>query len=204
MPIRDERSDPATTPLLLVDVDGVLNAVVGTPFGARKEMTASMPFEAEFEASGLPIRVPAGTRERIEALQTLFDCVWATTWEDRARSELAPVLGFGADWPVIRFKDDFPDSGTWKLPAVQRYAERPEHRDRPLAWIDDDLEPDALEWAAWRSRSGPRTLMVRPDADLGFTSRHFRRLLAFHADCQPLGEVARPASDLDGETAALG
>ena len=29
------------------------------------------------------------------------------------------------------------------------------------------------------------------DANMGFTSRHFRRLLEFHADRQPLVEVAR-------------
>lgn len=174
-------------PLLLVDVDGVLNAVVGSPFGIRDDQASSGLFEAEFVACNFPIRVPAGTRERIGTLQRMFDCVWATTWEDRARSDLAPVLGFGADWPVIRFTDDLPYSGTWKLPAVQRFAELPENCSRSLAWIDDDLAPDALEWAARRSRSGPRTLMVRPDADVGFTSRHFDRLLAFHADCQPLG-----------------
>jgi hypothetical protein len=178
-----------TTPLLLVDVDGVLNAVIGSPFGRRKEAIASNPFEAEFMARHFPIRVPAGTRERMATLQTLFECVWATTWEDHARSDLAPVLGFGADWPVIRFTDDFPDSGTWKLPAVQRFAEQPENLSRPLAWIDDDLEPDALEWAARRIRSGPRTLMVRPDADVGFTAKHFGRLLAFHDDCQPQAQV---------------
>jgi hypothetical protein len=157
------------TPLLLVDVDGVLNAIVGFPFGTRKEALASDTFEAEFVARNFPIRVPAGTRERVATLQTLFECVWATTWEESARSDLAPVLGFGADWPFIRFTDDFPDGGTWKLPAVRRFAELPENRSRPLAWIDDDLEPDALEWAAHRSRSGPRTLMVRPNADVGFT-----------------------------------
>lgn len=31
------------------------------------------------------------------------------------------------------------------------------------------------------------------DANMGFTSRHYCRLLEFHADCQPLVEVARPA-----------
>ena len=51
--------------------------------------------------------------------------------------------------------------------------------DRRLNW-----QPDALEWAAQRTRSGPRTLMVRPEADVGFTAKHFSRLLAFHDVCQ--------------------
>ena len=178
-------SKRADTPLLLVDVDGVLNAVVAPPFATLKEgTTSSGVFEAEFIARNFPIRVPVGTRERIATLQSLFNCVWATTWEENAAEHLSPVLGFGADWPVIRFHDDFPDAGTWKLPAVQRFADLPQNQRRPLAWIDDDLQPDALEWAARRTRSGVPTLMVRPNADEGFTSRQFQRLLSFHADCQ--------------------
>ena len=201
MPVTDERSAPSTTPLLLVDVDGVLNAVVGFPLGRRKDTTSPNAFEAEFVACNFPIRVPAGTRERIGTLETLFDCIWATAWEGRARSDLAPLLGFGADWPVIRFEDEFPDSGTWKLPAVQRFAERPENRSRPLAWVDDDLEADALEWAARRTRSGPPTIMICPDADVGLTSRHFGRLLGFQADCEALGLAARrPAIGLRPNT----
>lgn len=186
MPDEDASPAPSATPLLLVDVDGVLNAIVGNPCERRKEKLSEAPFEIEFLAHGLPIRVPHGTRERIATLETLFECVWATSWEESARSDLAPHLGFGADWPFIRFKDDFPMSGTWKLPAVKRFAELPENSTRPLVWIDDDLEPDALEWAAGRMRSGPHTLMIRPDGDIGLTSRHLNRLLAFHADCQTM------------------
>jgi hypothetical protein len=187
MPATDERPAVATIPFLLVDVDGVLNALARSPRGTQKEETSSALFEAEFLAQRFPIRVPAGTRERIATLETLFECIWATSWEDKARSDLAPDLGFGADWPVIRFQDDFPDSGTWKLPGVRRFVELPDNGNRPLAWIDDDLEPDALEWAAHRTRAGVPTLMVRPDADVGFTSRQFDRLVAFHATCQRVG-----------------
>lgn len=184
-PETDEQSASAT-PLLLVDVDGVLNAIVGFPSAKRTEELSSALFEAEFVAQDFLIRVPAGTRKRIIALQSLFDCVWATSWEERARSDLAPALGFGFEWPVIRFVDDFPLAGTWKLPAVQRFVDLEENRGRPLAWIDDDLQPDTLEWAARRTRAGTPTLMVRPDGDVGLTSRHVDRLLVFHADCQPV------------------
>jgi hypothetical protein len=183
MPDLHEGSIAPTQPLLLVDVDGVLNAIVGWPSERRAKELAGAAFELEFLAHGLPIRVPRGTRERIATLETLFECVWATSWEDTAVSDLAPDLGFGAGWPVIRFSDDFPIAGTWKLPAVQRFAELPPNRTRPLAWIDDDLEPDALEWAARRTREGTNTLMVRPDGDVGFTAKHFNRLLAFHEAC---------------------
>jgi hypothetical protein len=192
-PRMDERSPTSMRPLLLVDVDGVLNALVGSPFGTRKQEIANAVFEVEFIAQDFPIRVPAGTRERIATLEDLFDCFWATSWEHRATSELAPGFGFGKDWPVIRFEDDFPPVGTWKLPAVRRFAELPENATRPLAWIDDDLQPDTLDWAARRTRAGTPTLMVRPDGDVGFTSRHFGRLLTFHADCRPREDFAPQA-----------
>jgi hypothetical protein len=162
----------------------VLNAVVGWPAARRRAQLDQAVFELEFMAQNYSIRVPAGTGERIATLETLFDCVWATSWEDRAISDLAPNLGFGAEWPVIRFHDDFPDTSTWKLPAVQRFADLPENAARPLAWIDDDLASDALDWGRERTRAGSPTLMVRPEMDTGFTARHFDRLLAFHEDCR--------------------
>ena len=193
MQAENMRPTQVEAPLLLVDVDGVLNAVVAPPFATLKAGgTSSGVFEAEFTARNFPIRVPVGTREQIAELQSLFECVWATTWEDNAAEHLSPVLGFGADWPVIRFHDDFPDAGTWKLPAVQRFAELPENQSRALAWIDDDLQPDALEWTAHRTRAGVHTLMVRPEANVGFTSRHFQRLLAFHADHQRAAAQVSP------------
>jgi hypothetical protein len=175
-----------SAPFLLMDFDGVLNAVIDLAHRVQNEGTSGR-FEAEFLVHRSPIRVPVGTRARIAMLETLFECVWATSWEDRAKSHLAPELGFGANWPVIHFQDDFPDSGTWKLPVVRRFAELPGNDHRPLAWIDDDLEPDALEWASHRTRAGVPTLMVRPDEDVGFTGQQFDHLVAFHTACQPVG-----------------
>jgi hypothetical protein len=132
--------EPSARPLLLVDVDGVLNAVVGYPYGQPRREIVEATFEAEFEARGYPIRVPSGTRERFARLEELFACVWATSWEHHAPTVLAPALGFGGEWPFIRVWEDAAEIGTMKLPAISRFAELPEHRERALAWIDDDLD----------------------------------------------------------------
>ena len=168
-------------PFLLVDVDGVLNAF-GFP-GGHEDGLGAITFEAEFESRGFPIRVPAGTRERIATLETLFDCVWATSWEHYAITHLAPELGFGADWPVLRVWEDVPEEGSLKLPAVRRFADLPEQRSRALAWIDDDLEPDALAWAVGRTAEGVTTLIVQPDEAVGLTAGHVDRLVAFSEEC---------------------
>jgi hypothetical protein len=168
-------------PLLLVDVDGVLAVIDG--YGDPRTEVVEVTFEAEFEARGFPILVPTGTRERFATLETLFDCVWATSREHHAPESLSPTLGFGAGWPVIQVWEGASDIGTMKLPAIQRFADLPENRDRPLAWIDDDLEPDAFEWAALRTRGGASTLMVRPDPDSGITKLHYDELVTFAEEC---------------------
>ena len=79
-------------PLLLVDLDGVIN-VVGRGAGSRE-------LEADFKREGHRMRVPVGMAGRFARLEEVFECVWATTW-----GEDAPILGrffkFGATWPSI-------------------------------------------------------------------------------------------------------
>jgi len=122
-------------PLLLVDVDGVLNC-----FGPKTEV------EAEFTMNGFNIAVPKGTFDRMMRLEKVFDCVWATTWEHDAPNLLAPKFGFGEDWPVILFTSKIKDWKTWKMPSVMRWIGE-NASDRKWAWIDDDFWEDALEVA---------------------------------------------------------
>lgn len=171
-------------PFLLVDVDGVLN-VFGREYRDEDydEEVVDPRFEEMFEAGGPPmwfiIRVPAGTRQRIERLEELYECVWCTTWEDKAVAELAPILGFGADWPVIHFSDGGAQRmyKTWKLPAVAKWSE--EHK-RPFAWIDDDLQEDCDFWVErqWQ-KDQRRILLVRPLSHIGLTDEHVATLEKF-------------------------
>lgn len=169
-------------PLLLVDVDGVLNA-----FGTWADPSVSVKTEMRFEANGASsrerasgqhryytINVPVGTTKRLNYLTTLFECVWATTWEHLAGTELSPMLGVGADWPVIevmkgRDSPQLPNgrwSQTWKLPEVWRWCEE-NAGDRKVAWIDDDLSEDAMDWAVGNGyhlqRIAPSTGLTKLD-----------------------------------------
>jgi len=138
-------------PLLLVDVDGCLNAF---GYGFKRDIDPDDPstwdgdFEDVFEAEGYIIRVPKGTKERMTRLLELYDGVWATTWRFKAGPQLSPHLGFGADWPVIDVKDSnaFQSVQTWKLPSVGAWCNKNTDGGK-IAWMDDDLHFDAEEWA---------------------------------------------------------
>jgi hypothetical protein len=151
-----------------VDHDGVLNVPsLGRPDEA---------FERVFDAGGFRHRVPAGTSGRIARLEAAFEPVWATTWEEMAPLLLAPHLGFGRGWPVVRFDVGSLKAITWKLAAVKRWCEA-NAEGRRLGWIDDDLGPDAEAWAA--ARGG--TLLVRTYETDGLTDAEVEQLLDWAA-----------------------
>ena len=145
-------------PMLLLDIDGVLS-----PFGAGPPPGFNREAFGEYE-----VVWSAQHREWLAELSSLFQLVWATTWEHSANEAMSPVLGLG-QLPVIEF--DRGSGDTWKLPSVQEFI-----ADQPMAWIDDDLYIDAFAWA--REREAP-TLLIRTSSSVGMTADHFEQLLAF-------------------------
>ena len=123
-------------PLLLLDVDGVLNpfAAAAIPPG----YTEHLLFPGEE-----PVRVCAEHGRWLVELAARFQLTWATAWGTEANRLLAPLLGL-PDLPVIAFPPA-PFHPRDKLLPVIRYAE-----DRPLIWLDDQFPPEAHEWAAAR------------------------------------------------------
>src|SRR3954453_7964960 len=104
------------------------------------------------------------TGPRLERLGKTYELVWASGWEDRANDHLPGILGL-PELPYLTF-DGRARFGTahWKLEALDEYA-----RKRPLAWIDDSLDPSCHEWA--EQRPAP-TLPVPTEPDVGLLDVH--------------------------------
>ncbi len=151
-------------PILLVDVDGVLN-----PWLAD---TCPPGFGVYDFFPGERVLLSPGHGELLLSLAPAYELVWATAWEHRANRLICPVLSL-PELPVIEFPLDGRDLYFRKLPAVIEAV-----GDRPCAWIDDEHRPDHYTWAA--SRDVP-TLMVDIDPAEGLTTDVVVRLAEWAA-----------------------
>lgn len=154
---------PAVRPLLLLDVDGVLQPVGrSVPPGFQR---------LDGDHAQVVLRLEHGTWLR--DLAERFDLVWATTWAAAAN----PAIGVPLGLPPLPHVDlgILPRHGTRKLGAVRDHV----GDTRSVAWVDDELYEDAHAWAA--ERAAP-TLLVRPRASVGLTAEHVAALVAFASE----------------------
>lgn len=184
---------PESRPLLLLDVDGVLNAfgawtLVDEEAGLRRDNVRAPEGWRSARVDGYHLLLNPEHTEWVATLSTRFDMVWATMWQDRAPAALAHAVGFGADWPFIDFQrhQGYRTTqrtglgiGGYKFPGVVATV-----GDRPMVWIDDDLEPAIYEWAAERDSGGIPTLLVQPSPAEGWTRAELDAVWAF-ADALP-------------------
>lgn len=174
-------------PLWLLDVDGVLNAVnVLSELQSMPEDACWPDYRKGRAESG---RRPGHTFqiiwsptliERITALHESgrVEIRWLTTWEERAQTEIAPLLGL----PHFELagKRNLKTEGRWwwKLPIAQA-ATAPE---RALVWTDDDLPgvPEAKRWMLRRfEERGGKSMLVSPKFDVGISSAQMDAIEAF-------------------------
>ena len=154
-------------PLLFVDIDGVLS-VFGFP-------SSAIPPRCRWhQVDGIVHLLSHEAAEHLQALDDLYEIVWCSGWKDRANDHLPHLLGLGP-YPFLTFAA--PSAGHWKLAAVVAHA-----GDRPLAWIDDDVN-DAVR--AWASERAAPTLIVETAPHSGLTAAHAERLRCFAQALDP-------------------
>lgn len=151
----------AGQPLLFLDVDGVIGrfGLKAEGRGRRIERTGYLPLDVDERIAGW-----------LRSLDDAFEVVWATSWFEDANGIL-PALGLELRWPVL----------TWtqrKLPEILVWA-----RERPFAWVDDDIELELRELRARgeEPKLGERHLLIQSDPVDGLTDLHVEELLAFAA-----------------------
>lgn len=156
-------------PLLLVDVDGVISL-----FGFDPALRPPGRFEL---VDGIAHFLSASAGEHLRELETAFELVWCSGWEEKANEYLPLALGLPGPLPHLTFDSVATCAvGHWKLAAIEAYA----GADRPVAWIDDAHDEACDAWAA--GRAGP-TLLVATEPAIGLTDDHVAELLRWARSC---------------------
>jgi hypothetical protein len=154
-------------PILLLDVDGVLNAAcLDLPQGWKRGTFNG------YVLSWDPT-ITARLRELHESGRV--EIQWLTTWTTDADRLLAEPMGLPRGLETHARADAAPTgflgrfgarAGWWKLAAARAVAEA--EPDRRIVWIDDDLAEQAAETGEWLA-AHPRVLVVAPDLFVGLT-----------------------------------
>lgn len=148
-------------PLLLMDVDGVLNPFPVTPDGF--EELDFFPGEDE------PVRLLEVHGVWLAELGEVYEIAWATGWGDNANRFLAPHFGLPEYAVVVRLTIPFDPAE--KVPAIDAFA-----GDRSAAWVDDIVTPEARAWA--RGRAAP-TLLLEVDSAVGLVRSQVDELIVW-------------------------
>lgn len=123
--------------MLLVDIDGVLN-VYGVE-SCPKGFTEYHLFPEDEEPTRLALVHGPWLRELSEA----FDVVWASAWGFQAHEYLGPILDLD-EFPFVPMPA-IPFPPHQKVPAIASHV-----GNRPAAWVDDVVVPEAVAWARAR------------------------------------------------------
>ena len=162
-------------PLLFLDVDGVISL-----FGFREGYglaAGDAPFEGcppgrLHSINGVMHYISTGCAAHLERLGSRYELIWATGWEETANEYLPHLLGLPGHLPHLSF-DGRVRAGAahWKIDAISRYAQ-----ERPLAWIDDNVDDSCHAWA--RERGAP-TLIIETIRHEGMHDQHVELLLSW-------------------------
>lgn len=144
---------PVVKPLLLLDVDGPLNAYDG-----RRGLDHTW---RRYKLNGYEVYLNRKHGPMLlAACETAgLELVWATTWEHDANDMIGPRIGL-PKLPVVEWGFNAIE---WKFNGVLDYA-----AGRPLAWLDDDFGHHVRERAWFEGERGDApTLLHHVDPTVG-------------------------------------
>ena len=167
-------------PILLLDVDGVLNAArVDLPEGWAR---------GTFNGYVLSWDPTVTQRLREWHESGRVEIQWLTTWTEKADRLLAEPMGLPRGLRTHSREGVLPTgfagrlggaSRWWKLAAARAVAEA--EPGRRIVWIDDDLADQATDTSEWLAANG-QVLVVAPDLVTGLTHAELDRVEAWLAD----------------------
>ena len=146
-------------PVVLLDVDGVLNAMPGP----RAVPHDSWPDWKHSSTGGFPLWT---SKRMASEIASLGEVHWLTTWNEDNMANLAisPLVGIGP-FPVAASPSDRLDFGDelWKPRTAANYA----NKYKCVVWIDDEAKS---LWKLWDGGRAPSNmLIISPKPSDGFT-----------------------------------
>lgn len=196
-----------TAPLLLLDVDGVLNA-----FGYAGESPDDRDWSfgtAEADGSEWPITWCPSVLAQLRAWheQGVVELQWLTTWGHEANGQLRELLGLpelavagtyeeddvlitgapsrGASAAHAAVAPAAPDplSGKWwKYDVVRRIvAAQPLRR---VIWVDDELDEADSPFVQWAAETGGQVVTVGPGSSFGLGDTDLTRIGKIAEGCE--------------------
>ncbi|HXW38346.1 MAG TPA: hypothetical protein VEJ44_01525 [Acidimicrobiales bacterium] len=120
--------------MALVDIDGVLN-----PYAAADCPLGFVEYRL-FPSDTDITRLCAAHGDWLKELGTFYELVWVSAWGNVAHELIGSILGVD-EFPFVPMPP-IPFPPAEKVPAVATYV-----GNRAVAWIDDALFDEALQWA---------------------------------------------------------
>lgn len=161
--------EQTTAVRLLLDVDGVLNAVTHKPGDFWPDWNVA-------KCMGFRITWASEVASFIRSLPSCgVEVIWLTTWAERANEHICGPLNLPI-FPVAGSPYDYNGPRWWKLPLAQALYEKDA---KPFVWIDDDLpyEIEAREWLSTLPKDS--YLAIGPSSIEGLHPRHVEKIKAF-------------------------
>jgi hypothetical protein len=162
-------------PYLFLDVDGVISLFgfrEGYGLAAGDASIDGCPPGRLHSINGVIHYISSGCAGHLSRLGERYEMIWATGWEETANEHLPHLLGLPGDLPHLTFEGRVAaGAAPGKIDAISDYA-----RDRPLAWIDDNIDDSCHAWA--RERPAP-TLIIETVRHEGMRDEHVELLLSW-------------------------
>lgn len=168
----ESREAVTSRPIVLLDVDGVVNKV--------RDLLDADGFQdfRESKAKGFRIVHSPQMAARLAALDA--DIHWLTTWCDDANAHIAPLLGWDP-LPVVG-KEQYLNviHGWWKSDAAEAFVKE---QGRPFIWLDDDLySAERVGKVPWLAECELPNLCISPDTYRGLLPKHLDQIETWIAE----------------------
>lgn len=176
-------------PVLLLDIDGVINAVSKALPAHVWPTLAWDRAEYAFNGEQLPLLWSKPVVEYLTELdlRERVEIRWHTTWQATA-SEFGALVGL-PEFPIAQAGEYMANPSLfakqqllagkpnwWKYPAAERVLTEEE---RPLIWVDDDITWKVPRVYRDAMAKLGTVLIVSPDKVTGLIPRHLRRIEEF-------------------------